>query len=182
MARNILICHIMNELPTGLVGIGFVKTKTQSQDFNWQKRVYAIPKDSLDAIWTDKKGISHLHVFVNESDGVYRWLTPEKLNLFGFDKDNKLTPLDTCVKCGGRITIDATNVRDLVKRKTINAIWGIDNSFIMLLLIMGIVLVILMGALFYIIGQWQATQNQLNTYLKPAMLYYHSYLGDIINV
>lgn len=169
MPRNILICHVMNELPSGLKEIGFVKAKTQNQEFSWQKRIYPIPKDALDAIWEDKKGISHLHVFVNESDGVYRWLTPEKLNQYFFDNDNGKTvlkPLDTCVKCGGRITIDATNVRDLVKRKTVNAIWGIDNSFMLLLLMMGIVLVIMMGALFYIIGQWQASQQQLNILLQ----------------
>lgn len=202
MARNILICHVMNELPTGLKEIGQVKTKTQSQEFTWQKRIYPIPKDALDVIWEDRKGISHLHVFVNESDGTYYWLTPEKLNLYGFITEREIiveekqedgsivkvkkklqlpnsiaSPLDLCTKCGSRITIDAMNVRDLVKRKTVNAIWGIDNSFMMLLLIMGIVLVILMGAMFYIIGQWQATQQTLNTYLKPAMLYYYG-IGD----
>lgn len=207
MARNILICHVMSELPTGLKEIGSTKAHTQNQEFTWQKRIYPITKESRDVIWEDKKGISHLHVFVNESDGTYYWLTPEKLNLYGFITEKEVIieekqedgsivkvkkmlqlpnsiakPLDLCTKCGSRITIDAMNVRDLVKRKTVGAIWGIDNSFIMLLLIMGIVLVIMMGALFYIIGQWQATQNQLNLYLKPAMLYYHSYLGDVINV
>lgn len=149
--RTRLICHIMeNEHKE----IAIRKAKTFDQEFTWKKRVFPI---DYKAIWTDRKGISHLHVQVNEADGTFRFLYNIKDNIID----------DKCSACGGKISIDAKNVRDLVKRKTINAIWGLDQSHILIIMIAMIACVILAGALFFVLGQLETTQNQLAKYL-PA--------------
>jgi len=155
--KKVLICHIMAN-PN--LEITTVKRKLYDQDFTWKKRIFPIAQD---AIWYDKKGLGHLHVEVNESDGTYRFLYHQKTNL----EDSSGNPIDMCGKCGDRISIDAKNVWDLVKRKTVDTFWGLDNSHVLLLLIMGIVLVIMMGALFYVIGDNQKTNQLLAQYLKP---------------
>ena len=134
--------------------IAIRKAKTFDQEFTWKKRVFPI---DYKAIWTDRKGISHLHIQVNEADGTYRFLYNVKDNIID----------DKCSACGGKISIDAKNVRDLVKRKTINAIWGLDQSHILIIMIAMIACVILAGALFFVLGQLETTQNQLAKYLPP---------------
>lgn len=146
MAKNLLVCHILHDKNKEVAS---VRTKIYKQDFTWNKRIWAIDHS---AIITDKKGISHFYVDVNETTGVLR-----------FDKSY----IDKCKECGKQIGIDASNARDLLKRKTINAIWGIDNSYVMLLLLMGIVLVAMVGALFFVIGELNKTNNTLQKYLPP---------------
>jgi len=131
-----------------------MKKKIYSQEFQWKGRIYPIAQD---AIWFDKKGIGHLHVEVNESDGTMRFLYNQKL-----ERDDK------CEACGGKTSIDAKNVKDLVKRKTINTYWGIDNSYTLLLLILAIVLVLAIAGIFYLVGDNQATHELLNKYLQPV--------------
>lgn len=132
--------------------IAVKKTKTFNQEFNWKKRTFPI---DYKAIWIDRKGISHLHIQVNEADGTYRFMYNIKDNIID----------DKCSACGGKISIDAKNVRDLTKRKTINAIWGLDQSHILIILISMMVCVILAGALFFVLGQLETTQTQLQKYL-----------------
>lgn len=162
--KNNLICHIMHDMVNE---VGIAKTKVYAQEFKWKKREWPIDTNAIP--WIDKKGTYHLFVDVNESDGTIRFVEPQKTNLDGepCDKCHSPIPLDKCSKCGDRITIDARNVRDLVKRKTIDTFWGLDSSHIMLLLIMGIFAIGAMGGLFYVIGQLQSTQAQLAKYL-PA--------------
>lgn len=142
-----LHCHIMDD---DLNEVGKVKVNTSKQEFEYKKRMWALPKNIDTATWRDKKGIYHLHVHVNESDGIIRFLEPKKF-----------ITIDICKKCGNRISIDAKNVWDLMKRRTITAIWGIDNTFTLLLILMGIIAVGAIGALFYVIGENQTLQTQI---------------------
>lgn len=152
--KNVLICHIMeNEKKE----IARVKTRTHKQDFVWRKRAWPIAQD---AIWVDKKGISHLHINVNEADGTYRFLYSQKNNIVD----------DKCTQCGGRISIDALNVRSMTSRKVIQSIWGVDQSYIMLLLIMAIVLVMAVGALFYIIGEKNKSDQIIRDFVQKQTL------------
>lgn len=151
--KNVLICHIMQDM---IYEVGMVKTKLYAQEMQWKKRMWPIDKQSV--AWKDKKGNSHMFFDVNESDGIIRFLTPDKLNYKGIDR---------CAECGNRISIDAKNTYDLLKRKTINAIWGLDQSHIVLLMILGIVALIALAGIFYLIGENKNLQTQLSKYLPP---------------
>lgn len=176
-SKNTLVCHIMSG---NTKEVGTAKTKLYAQEFQWRKRMWAIDADAIP--WVDKKGISHLFVDVNESDGIIRFLEPRKLNLSApfnttCPKCNEPlefpaieAPIDLCGKCGDRITYDARNVRDLLKRKTIDTFWGLDSSHMILLIIMAIVAVGAMGGLFYLLGQNQKLQENLNKYLPSPVV------------
>lgn len=160
-----------------LTEAGSVRAKKYNQEFTWRKRQWAIPSEDnpvivkirnenneekeaympIPSFITDKKGIKHLYVKVNESDGVYYFLSPRALNLY----DTKGEPIDKCGQCGGSISIDARNVRDMLKRKTIDTFWGLDNTFTMLLIVMGIVAIGAMGFAFYLFGQNNALSTQV---------------------
>jgi len=162
MARNKnaeLQIHILDAFHTE---VGVPKAKTFSQDFTWNKRTFPISPDAVG--YVDKKGVKHLFCDANEADGTLRWLSPRKVNLL----DSKGDIIDKCAQCGGKISIDASNVRDLVKRKTISTFWGLDSSHILLLLVMGIIAIGAFGGLFYLLGQNQNLQSQLNKYLPTA--------------
>jgi len=151
MRKNILLCHIMD---SNMQEVGIAKAKTHSQEFQWRKRMWPISKEE-NVIWRDKKGKSHLFVHVNESTGSITFLNGSRAYI------------DKCIQCGGPIGMDARNVYDLLKRKTITAIWGIDSSHIILLMIMGIVAIGAIAGIMYLIGQNTKLQEQLNKYL-PA--------------
>lgn len=157
--KNQLLIHILDEFRNE-VGTGMAKS--YSQEFSWKKRTF--PIDPTATQWTDKKGVHHLFCDANESDGTIRFLSPMKTNLINEQGDI----IDKCAQCGGKISIDARNVRDLVKRKTIDTFWGLDSSHILLLLVMGIIAIGAFGGLFYLLGQNQNLQTQLNKYLPTA--------------
>ena len=162
MARNILLCHALDEFNRE---VGVVKTKTYAQDFQYKKRVFPIDPSAIP--WIDKKGIAHFFVNINEADGLIRFLEPRRINLDGepCKTCGSPVPLDLCTKCNGRITIDAVSVRNMVKRKTIDTFWGLDQSHIMIILIMGMLAIGAFGGAFYLLGQNQNLQQQLNKYL-----------------
>lgn len=135
-----LLCHIMQD---NTKEVGKVKTKVFKQDFTWNKRIWAIDHT---AIIYDIKGNAHYYVDVNKSDGTLR-----------FSKSY----IDRCKDCSKQIGIDAENARDLVKRKTISAIWGIDNSHIMLLMILAIVVLIMGIAIMLMYAETQKLNAQL---------------------
>lgn len=121
------------------------KIRVYAQEVTWKKRIWPIDRNH---IITDSKGIPHYYLDINK----------EKSYLF------KATVSDTCRKCGGELSIDARNVRDLVKRKTIETFWGVDSTHIMLLLIMGMVLMVMMIGLFYVILDNQKKEVELQKY------------------
>lgn len=153
---NRLLIHIM---ANNNKEVATVKSKIYNQEFTWNKRMYPIDPRGFIA---DKKGIANYYHDVNESTG-----------MLSFNKSY----LDQCVKCSNKIGQDAVNTRDLLKRKTISAIWGIDSSHIILLMIMGIVVVMLAGVLFYVYGQNQQLTEKLEQYLpKPVQQVPHMLL------
>lgn len=157
--------HIQQNIKNG---VGAVRKKLYDQDFTWKGRAYPIDHQS---IIYDNKGVGHLFYDANTSDGVIRLLSPAQLNLIDTntqcDKCHRLAPLDKCNKCGGAITYDARNVRDLIKRKTLTTFWGLDQSHILLLLVMGIVMIGAFGGMMYILGENQKI-NQAYTKLLEA--------------
>lgn len=141
-----LICHFMVDRTNE---VGVKRAKIYDQEIMWHKRMW--PIDST-AFITDSKGVAHYFVDVNESTGILR-----------FNKSY----IDRCVECGNKIGQDAVNTRDLLKRKTISSIWGIDSSHVMLLLILGIALLIMGVAVMYMYGENQKMSAKLQQYLPP---------------
>lgn len=173
--KTTMLVHVLDD---NLKAVGKpIRAKTSTQEVNWRKRMWAINHISDDVKITDHKGITHTFVHVNETDGTFHFITPKRQNLFDYTRTIKVNgtehtlseyiakPIDMCAQCGDRITIDARNARDMLKRKTIDTFWGIDSSHILLLLIMGIVAIAGFGAVFYLLGQVQNLQAQLNKYL-----------------
>lgn len=147
-----LICHIMQDK---YQEIDNIKTKTYKQDFTWKKRIWAI---SNKGIWYDRKGIGHAMFDVKFTDGQMYLLQLEVDKVF----------LDKCIICSNSIGIDAVNARDLLKRKTVNAIWGVDNSHIMLLMILAMVTLGMFAGLMYLVIENQKLNTELTTINKPA--------------
>lgn len=135
--------------------VGIAKTKVYAQEFQWKKRMWPISKEAV--AWKDRKGVSHMFFDVNESDGTIRFLPPIKFNYKGVDK---------CRQCGNRISIDARNTYDLLKRNTIKAIWGFDSSHITLLIIMGIMALGMLAGVFYLLGENRNLQGQVTKLLQ----------------
>lgn len=162
-----LIIHIQQNVKNG---VGMVKKKIYEQDFQWKGRAFPIDHNS---IIYDNKGVGHLYYDANSSDGVIRLLTPAQLNLIDTsiqcEKCHRLAPIDKCNKCGGAITYDARNVRDLIKRKTLTTFWGLDQSHILLLLVMGIIMIGAFGGMMYMLGENQKI-NQAYTKLLEAQI------------
>jgi hypothetical protein len=107
------------------------KVNAYNQFFDWKKRTYTLEQSR---VITDHKGIGHLYFDANDSSTL----------AFDIDHEKK------CMKCGGKMTIDARNFRDTTKKKTITAIWGIDSLPMMLLIIMGIMILIVLAFTFYL--------------------------------
>lgn len=156
--RNQLICHIMQDMVNE---VGTAKAKLYAQEFQWKKRMWPISKDAI--AWKDRKGINHMFFDVNESDGTIRFLAPTK-QVEQRLPDGKF--IDKCIECGGAITIDARNTWDLLKRKTVDVLFGIDQSHIVLLMIIGIVALICIAAVFFLIGENKKLQDIITTYIK----------------
>lgn len=149
--RNILICHLMHDMVNE---VGTAKTRLYAQEFSWKKRMWPIDKDAV--AWKDKKGVSHMFFDVNESDGTIRFLHQRKDNIVD----------DKCIECGGKISMDARNTWDLLKRKTVDVLFGLDASHIVLLMIIGIVALICIAAVFFLIGENKKLQDIITTYIK----------------
>jgi hypothetical protein len=149
--RNVLLCHVMKDLN---IEVGTVKTKLYAQEFQWKKRMWPIDKTAVP--WKDRKGNYHMFFDVNESDGTIRYTFARKDNIID----------DKCIQCGGMISIDAKNTWDLLKRKTINSFWGIDQSHIILLMILGIIALACIAGVFYLVGENKKLQDIVTNYIK----------------
>jgi hypothetical protein len=121
-----------------------IKTQVWKQQVEWKQRIFPISHEDF---IIDSKGIHHVYVDAN------------RLRTKRFAK----AP-DKCVKCGGKMEdkIDARNARDLLKRKTIEAIWGIDSTHIILLIILGIAMLAMVGFAFYEYTEGQKMQARIN--------------------
>lgn len=162
MGKNTrLIAHIMQDRKE----VAIRKGKTYQDSIRWNKREWAISERARkEGFIYDRKGIAHFYIDVNIADKVYYWLSPTDVSLFDFAGK----PIDKCGECGGNISIDAQANRILNNKTIYKSFWGMDNSYVVLLLIMGIVAIILGAGLFYMIGENQKTQQILQKYLQPA--------------
>lgn len=111
-----------------------IRKRIYDQQVIWKKRVF--PIDIKQTI-VDAKGIHHLYVSAND------------MAVLSFRKDHA----DHCRKCNGKMFIDARNARDLLKRNTIQAIWGIDSTHMILLLIFAVGMMASVGFAFYSFNQ-----------------------------
>lgn len=160
MGKNRLICHILE----GKKEVGTAKGKTYEDTIKWNKRAWTISQQARDRAYiVDKKGLTHIFVQVNTADSIMYPLTHTQLSLI----DSKGELIDKCGECGGQISIDATAHRIALNKTIYKSFWGIDNSYMLLLLIMAIVCVILVGALFFMVGEANKTNTLLQKYLKP---------------
>jgi hypothetical protein len=142
--------------------IAVVKTRVYNTEFVWNKRTWPIDPEAIP--WVDKKGVNHFFVSVNESDGIIRFMKPMKHNLLNgelCDKCGCPKPLNQCEKCGGKISYDAQSVKSLVNKNTHQKYWGVDNSHIMIILVLGIVLLIMGVAIMYMYGETQKLNAQI---------------------
>lgn len=121
-----------------------IKSQIWHQSVEWKRRIY--PIDSTRFI-VDSKGQHHQYVSAND------------VAVLSVQKDHE----DRCKKCGGKMTVDARNLRDLVKRKTIEPIWGIDTSHIVLLMILAIVVLAMVGMAFYMYTEKEKLQTKINS-------------------
>lgn len=134
-----LLVHIMQN---GVEVTKPLRRKIYDQQVIWRKRVF--PIDIKQAL-VDSKGLHHLYVSAND------------MATLSFRKDHE----DNCRKCGGKMFIDAKNARDLVKRNTIQAIWGIDSTHMILLLVFAIAAMAMAGFAFYSYNQDTLHNTQL---------------------
>ena len=161
MGKNKLIGHILENMQE----VGIAKGNTFDAQLKWKKRQWDIsPEIKEECFIYDKKHRAHCWLDVNQADGTYHFLTPEKLNLFTSARD----VIDKCGECGGQISIDAQVHRIVNQRNIVKSFWGLDNSYMLLILLLGIVCVILVGALFFVIGELNKTNTLLQKYLVPT--------------
>ena len=158
MGKNKLICHILDD---NRKEVGQSKGNTFDGQIKWKKREWNIAEQSKnDCYILDKKGITHCYVNVNQADGSLHFLTPKQLNLY-----TGIKPIDKCGECGGQISIDAQAQRIVNQRNIISGFWGKDNSYMLLILLLGIICVALVGALFFVVGELNKTNTILQKYL-----------------
>lgn len=126
--KRILVVHICKLVNHQLVEIAKpIKTKIYEQSVTWNRKHWAIIESRF--MW-DYDGIAHQYVDVND------------VAVISWQKDHA----DTCKKCGGKMTIDAREARTLGRRGIFQAIWGLDNTFTMLLIVLFIGAIAMAGA------------------------------------
>lgn len=143
---KVLFCHIVVNKNKEVSKP--IKTKIYAQEITWKKRTWHIDHNR---IITDSRGIAHIYLDVND------------VSVLSFNKDHA----DKCKKCGGKMTIDAKNARDLVKRKTISALWSVDQLPMLLLIIMGVIMLVMAVIAFYEYSDAHDKSVLLQQYLKP---------------
>ncbi len=121
-----------------------IKAKIYDQHTTWNKRQYPIIPSRF---YYDHKGVAHQQVDSND------------VAVLTFHKDHT----DKCKKCGKKMTIDAREARELGKRGVFHAIWGIDNTHMILLLIFAIGAVAMAGFAFYSYNQDTLHKTQLES-------------------
>ena len=119
-----------------------VKTKIYAQSVEWGKRQwYVYPKRFI----YDHKGVAHQYVDVND------------VAVLTIHKDHA----DRCKKCGKNMTVDARQSRELGKKGVFHAIWGIDSTHMILLIIFAIGAMAMAGFAFYSYNQDTLHKTQL---------------------
>jgi hypothetical protein len=134
-----LLVHIMQK---GVEVDKPVKTKIYEQSITWRRRHYPIVPNRF---VYDYSGVAHQYVDVND------------VSVLTWQKDHT----DTCRKCGGKMTIDAREARALGRRGIFHAIWGLDNTHMILLIVFAIGAMAMAGFAFYSFNQDTLHKTQL---------------------
>jgi len=108
-----LLVHVMQN---GVEVDKPIKAKIFDRSVVWNQRHYpVIPSRFMH----DYNGLAHQYVDTNDV-AVLTW-----------QKDHE----DKCKKCGGKMTIDAQQSRALGRRGIFNAIWGLDNTHMIIIIL-----------------------------------------------
>jgi hypothetical protein len=134
-----LLVHVMQD---GLEVDKPVKTKIYEQSVTWNKRQWPIIPSRF---YYDYKGLAHMQVDVNDSA------------VLTFKKDHE----DKCKKCGGKMTIDTTQTRTLGRKGIFNAIWGLDSTHLILMIVILLGAMGMAGAFIYYFNQDTLHKSQL---------------------
>jgi hypothetical protein len=149
-----LFVHVMQD---GIEVAKPIKAKIYDQHIVWNKRQYPIIPDRF---YYDHKGIAHQQVASND------------VSVLTYKKDHE----DNCKKCGGKMTIDARQARMLGRSGVFHAIWGIDSSHMILIIIFAIGAMAMTAFAFYSYNQDTLHKTQLESANKEI-----ARLNQIIN-
>jgi len=111
-----------------------LKAKIYEQSITWKKRQYPIVPERF---YFDHEGNAHQQVDSNDA------------SVLTYHKDHE----NNCKKCGGKMTIDARQARMLGRNGVFHAIWGIDSTHMILLIIFAIAAIGMAGFAFYSYNQ-----------------------------
>lgn len=148
-----LLVHIMQK---GIEVDKPVKTKIYNQSIQWNRRQYPIVPERF---VTDYNGLNHQYVDVNDV-AVLTW-----------HKDHE----DKCKKCGGKMTVDARESRALGRRGVFQAIWGLDNTHMILMVVILIGAMAMAGGFF-----WAYSENTKNVTQVQANVKEIARLNNVI--
>lgn len=145
-----LLVHILQD---GVEVTKPVKTQIWKQDIEWRRRKYPIsPEDFI----YDFQGTAHQFVNANNTSSM-RFSLPKDLR---------------CKKCGGELRhpTDSRNIREMTKRGVIQAIWGIDSTHLILLMICMIGTVAAIGFAVYESDQKDQLQSKIDSAIASGNL------------
>jgi hypothetical protein len=152
-SKNLLI-HIMQD---GIEVDKPIKSKIYEQSVSWRMRKYPIVPERFTY---DYNGVAHQYVDVNDV-AVLTW-----------KKDHE----DNCIKCGGKMTVDARESRALGRRGIFSAIWALDSTHMILILVFAIGAMAMAGAFFWAYSNDVKHATQLENANKEIVR-----LNNIIN-
>lgn len=144
-----LFVHVMQD---GIEVTKPIKTKIYEQNVTWNKRLYPIVPERF---YYDHKGIAHQMIATND------------VSVLTWHKDHT----DTCKKCGGRMTIDARQARELGKRGVFHAIWGIDSTHMILLIVFALGAMGMAGGFVYYYNQDTLHKTQFENAQQKVVQY-----------
>lgn len=139
-SKNLLV-HIMQK---GIEIDKPVKTKIYEQSVTWHRRQWPIVPQRFTY---DYSGLAHQYVDVND------------VSVLTWQKDHE----DNCKKCGGKMFVDARESRTLGRRGVFHAIWGLDNTHMILLIVFAIGAMAGIGAFFWAYNQDTLHKTQLES-------------------
>lgn len=140
-SSKLLYVHVMQD---GIEVDKPIKTVIYAQSVEWNKRQYPIVPERF--IY-DNKGIAHQYVSTND------------VSVLTWHKDHE----DYCKKCGGKMYVDARESRALGRRGIFHAIWGLDNTHVMLLVVLMLGAMAMAGAFFWAYNQDTLHKTQLES-------------------
>jgi hypothetical protein len=159
-----LLVHVMQK---GIEVDKPIKTKIYNQSVEWNRRQWPIISSRF---VTDYNGVNHQYVDVND------------VSVLTWQKDHE----DNCKKCGGKMTVDSRESRALGRRGVFQAIWGLDNTHIILMIVLLIGAMGMAGAFMWAFNdntKHQAELESAKTEIKRLNVVvetYHNVTGIVI--